>query len=214
MRGFSWKRAIGVSRLKNKIARATGIPTTRSGRARKWGFWPILARASRGSGPAPVDDDDDEEEGPQSGGCGGCLVLLLLLIGGCVFLLKTKSNPLDHPSVTPPRPQSAPARVPFVPVEPIRLEPETMPTPPPWEPQEEPIPEAVSEPVTPVTEHDPQLDRWAASQLNLAKQYLKIKKNKKAIEILDQIIERVPHSPAADEARKERERATPPPSRS
>jgi hypothetical protein len=33
--GFSWKRAIGISKVKNKIARKTGIPTTKSGRKRK-----------------------------------------------------------------------------------------------------------------------------------------------------------------------------------
>ena len=33
--GFSWKRAMGVSKAKSKIAKATGIPTTKSGRKRK-----------------------------------------------------------------------------------------------------------------------------------------------------------------------------------
>ncbi|HML35934.1 MAG TPA: hypothetical protein PKA19_00710 [Bacillota bacterium] len=28
---FSWKRALGVTNAKRKIARATGIPTTKSG---------------------------------------------------------------------------------------------------------------------------------------------------------------------------------------
>ena len=35
--GFSWKRAVGVTRVKNKISRATGIPLTKSGRQRKIG---------------------------------------------------------------------------------------------------------------------------------------------------------------------------------
>lgn len=35
--GFSWKRAVGISKTKAKIARATGIPTTKSGRQRKVG---------------------------------------------------------------------------------------------------------------------------------------------------------------------------------
>jgi hypothetical protein len=35
--GFSWKRFTGVSAAKSRIARATGIPTTRSGRQRKIG---------------------------------------------------------------------------------------------------------------------------------------------------------------------------------
>lgn len=33
--GFSWKRAIGISKTKSKIAKATGIPTTKSGRKKK-----------------------------------------------------------------------------------------------------------------------------------------------------------------------------------
>ncbi len=35
--GFSWKRAVGITRAKNKISRATGIPLTKSGRQRKIG---------------------------------------------------------------------------------------------------------------------------------------------------------------------------------
>ena len=35
--GFSWKRAIGVTNVKRKIAKKTGIPTTKSGRQRKIG---------------------------------------------------------------------------------------------------------------------------------------------------------------------------------
>ncbi|MBO8433003.1 MAG: hypothetical protein IAB08_06900 [Bacteroidetes bacterium] len=34
---FSWKRALGISALKNKIARKTGIPTTKDGLTRKIG---------------------------------------------------------------------------------------------------------------------------------------------------------------------------------
>ena len=33
--GFSWKRALGITKTKQKIARATGIPTTKQGRKRK-----------------------------------------------------------------------------------------------------------------------------------------------------------------------------------
>ena len=32
---FSWKRALGITSLKQKIARKTGIPTTKQGRQRK-----------------------------------------------------------------------------------------------------------------------------------------------------------------------------------
>lgn len=34
---FSWKRALGVTAFKQKVARATGIPTTRGGLERKIG---------------------------------------------------------------------------------------------------------------------------------------------------------------------------------
>jgi hypothetical protein len=35
--GFSWKRLIGVTRVKSNISRAIGIPLTKSGRQRKIG---------------------------------------------------------------------------------------------------------------------------------------------------------------------------------
>lgn len=34
---FSWKRALGISSVKRKIAKATGIPTTKQGRRNKVG---------------------------------------------------------------------------------------------------------------------------------------------------------------------------------
>lgn len=34
---FSWKRAVGISQLKQKIAHKTGIPTTKAGIQRKIG---------------------------------------------------------------------------------------------------------------------------------------------------------------------------------
>jgi len=35
--GFSWKRLVGISRVKSNISRKTGIPLTRSGRNQKIG---------------------------------------------------------------------------------------------------------------------------------------------------------------------------------
>ncbi len=32
---FSWKRAVGISGIKSKISRKTGIPLTKTGRQRK-----------------------------------------------------------------------------------------------------------------------------------------------------------------------------------
>lgn len=37
MGGFSWKRALGVTRAKQRISRKIGIPLTKSGRQRKLG---------------------------------------------------------------------------------------------------------------------------------------------------------------------------------
>lgn len=38
---FSWRKALGINKVKRKIAKATGIPTTKSGRQKKIGslFW-------------------------------------------------------------------------------------------------------------------------------------------------------------------------------
>lgn len=35
--GFSWKRFVGISRVKSQISRKTGIPLTKSGRNQKIG---------------------------------------------------------------------------------------------------------------------------------------------------------------------------------
>lgn len=40
---FSWKRALGVTAVKQKVARKTGIPTTRGGLERKVGAMVIGA---------------------------------------------------------------------------------------------------------------------------------------------------------------------------
>jgi len=36
---FSWKRALGITKAKRSISKATGIPTTKSGRRNKFGKW-------------------------------------------------------------------------------------------------------------------------------------------------------------------------------
>ena len=38
---WSWKRALGISAVRQKIARATGVPTTKQGLERKVGAWLI-----------------------------------------------------------------------------------------------------------------------------------------------------------------------------
>jgi hypothetical protein len=34
---FSWKRALGITKMKRKISKGTGIPTTKAGQQRKLG---------------------------------------------------------------------------------------------------------------------------------------------------------------------------------
>lgn len=34
---FSWKRALGITKVKSKIAKTTGIPMSKAGRQRKFG---------------------------------------------------------------------------------------------------------------------------------------------------------------------------------
>ena len=50
--GFSWKRLFGITGLKQKLARKTGIPYTRGGRQRKIGgfFYPGGRKSKTKSG--------------------------------------------------------------------------------------------------------------------------------------------------------------------
>lgn len=73
MRGFSFKRAIGVSKVKNKIARTTGIPTTKAGRKRK--VERIAAKTMTGG---LIGGKRRSAAKPQAAGCG--LLLLILAI--------------------------------------------------------------------------------------------------------------------------------------
>jgi len=59
---FSWKRALGVTRAKQRLARKTGIPLTRSGMYRKIG---------------------------RSVSRGGCLIYVILILGLLtIFVIK------------------------------------------------------------------------------------------------------------------------------
>jgi hypothetical protein len=58
--GFSWKRALGVTRQKQRLSRSIGIPLTKSGRQRK------IGRAVTG---------------------GGCLQPLIMVIGFAALAL-------------------------------------------------------------------------------------------------------------------------------
>jgi hypothetical protein len=65
--GFSWKRFTGISAAKSRIARATGIPTTGSGRHQK------IGRTVTG---------------------GGCLIYLLMAALGLIAVLVILSGAL------------------------------------------------------------------------------------------------------------------------
>lgn len=49
--GFSWKRLLGITRLKQRISRSIGIPLTKGGRQRKLGSF-LYPGAKRGEGKA------------------------------------------------------------------------------------------------------------------------------------------------------------------
>ena len=63
---FSWKRALGVTAMKQKVARATGIPTTRGGLERNsaGSCWePCWARSVRERGDKGGRDGGDAGKG-------------------------------------------------------------------------------------------------------------------------------------------------------
>lgn len=107
---FSWKRALGVTRAKQKIARVTGIPTTREGRRRKfgpYGLWMLgsTTRSSTRSTSRRAARTDSPFAEPSQGGVGnaltGCLVLLvgsMFFCCGCPMLLAPFSAIVPSPS--------------------------------------------------------------------------------------------------------------------
>jgi len=65
--GFSWKRATGISALKSRMLRSTGLPWTRSGRQRKLGAMMTGGWSAGGKG-------------------GGCLLVIVAGIVGVIVL--------------------------------------------------------------------------------------------------------------------------------
>ncbi|MDR2391838.1 MAG: hypothetical protein LBE84_09200 [Planctomycetota bacterium] len=61
--GFSWKRLLGITRLKQRISRSIGIPLTKGGRQRKLGSFLYPGAKRKGGGTKSS----------------GCLLLLLAL---------------------------------------------------------------------------------------------------------------------------------------
>jgi hypothetical protein len=82
--GFSWKRAIGITRAKSRISRSTGIPLTKSGRQRK------LGHAVTG---------------------GGCLLPTAVMALAGIFLIAACGSNATVPTATPvaatPQPATA-----------------------------------------------------------------------------------------------------------
>ena len=106
---WSWKRASGLSSVKQKIARATGVPTTRGGRQRKMGrllggfFWPWGA-ARRQAAPQPDADEQETSSGISSLIIGCLAVVGLLLVGTAGMVVLSVAAVLWRPGPTPPSP--------------------------------------------------------------------------------------------------------------
>lgn len=96
--GFSWKRALGITKLRQQIARDTGIPTTKQGRRRKLDR--LLAR-----GPlAPL--AASRAAGAARGGVMGCLGSVVgfgvaLYLVGALYRGCTGQTAADRPVMTP-----------------------------------------------------------------------------------------------------------------
>lgn len=90
---FSWKRALGVSRVRHRFARATRIPTTRGGIQRKVGG-ALLGTSSRRR----------RTRARANSGCGcaalaAFLVLVLATMSGCAIAVPASSQPLTTASL-------------------------------------------------------------------------------------------------------------------
>src|SRR5688572_19380858 len=79
---WSWRRALGISSAKQKIARMTGIPTTRGGRERKigrlLGSFGLLFLLGGGQ-----QQPSSEQQGAGGCGCVAMLLDMLVIMGGC-----------------------------------------------------------------------------------------------------------------------------------
>jgi hypothetical protein len=125
---FSWKRAIGLTSLRQKIARATGIPTTAGGRRRKFGPFGLFWLLGGGSG------------GDASGaGCVGAIVLLL--VGGATLTVCGCAGMIGLGMLTGPSLPNPPMKVASAPSAPVN-NPVSVPT---------AIPESSAPPVETVT---------------------------------------------------------------
>lgn len=103
---FSWKRAIGLTSLRQKISRATGIPTTAEGRRRKFGPFGLFWLVGGGSGG-----------GATGAGCVGAIVLLL--VGGATLTVCGCAGIIGLGMLTGPTLPKPPAKVASAPLAPV-----------------------------------------------------------------------------------------------
>lgn len=85
---FSWKRAIGLTALRQKVARATGIPTTSGGRRRKFGPFGLFTLMGLFSNQSrqPV-SQTSTDPATAAAGCLGCLVVGgVMMVASCAGL--------------------------------------------------------------------------------------------------------------------------------
>lgn len=114
--GFSWKRSLGVTRAKRRVATATGIPTTKSGRKRK------VKRILTGGILTGKTRRRSSSANSTAAGCSGGLALLaIVVVGGCVcsgLVRSCESSPdpaatqpgRTEPLLSPPQQSTEPAQ--------------------------------------------------------------------------------------------------------
>lgn len=90
---FSWKRATGVTRLKQQVAKATGIPTTKAGRQRK-----LDRMIARGIGVPSVNASSKRQAG-QTAGCASMILFGLLLAVSLSVFTSCAANTLAQSKV-------------------------------------------------------------------------------------------------------------------
>lgn len=98
--GFSLNRALGVTSTKQKIARATGIPTTKQGRKRKLehNLWTAAAvgtaaavsmsSATQPTKGSPELDEPKNQQGGRQPKKSSILIAIILLVLGCIMFAK------------------------------------------------------------------------------------------------------------------------------
>jgi hypothetical protein len=172
---FSWKRASGLTSLRQKVARATGIPTTAAGRRRKFGLVGLVSLLTRGGRPTRTEETPaaTRSQGSAWAGCVSALLALVALAVASMFCCgfagvgglylaslappaespSTKTN--DPPKVNVPVEQ---AEIPDLKPEPVKLtEPAVAIAP-------TPVPAA---PAVPTIRHNHDLRTWSSGTFHV-----------------------------------------------